>query len=166
MTQFELSEKLQTEYGFKKTKITANSELIGSVIACLSGESDLTELMKSYVSDGLAFREKAYAASEEVEKKRRELWNREDKCARIERKNKALESEIAAVRQEMENIREAIADAETTEMRDRLRLYFIFKTDFEKIIESPQNKSMFIHGASEILCGHSIPFDAKVVAKE
>lgn len=138
---------LRYDCGFKDGKITANRELISAVVGIVAEDKNLSPVLEQAIKETHDCLKKAKETLEEAEDKMRQVRREEWRHKQIEQENVQLNLKI-----------DAITQAETDEMRDRYRAALIFKTECEGLLKSTANNSMYIHGMSEILCGHSIPF--------
>lgn len=78
----------------------------------------------------------------------------------LEREKKAVrehEQRVEAREQELQQLEDKVLQIETTEARDRLKLYELFKRDFGNNIRTTQNNTAFIAASGALLAGVSVP---------
>lgn len=101
---------------------------------------------KRLIEQGRELRSEQYTLSDkkrELKKREEELLKRETVVAEYEKRSKDLEP--------------VIMQMESPEMRDRLRMYMIFRHDNENTIQTSQNNTAFIAASGAVLAGTSVP---------
>lgn len=144
-----LKQKLMENYGMsaKEADYAINKRYTSMVLETLMKENGLLEqLVVPFVKKCESDMREAQNEARDI---RARIRHRECVLVENEKKLEAERKEIEALAQELKGLQENLTEAETPEMRDRLRAYNIFKQDVK--LKTPQNNSVYIAGLASIL---------------
>lgn len=90
-----------------------------------------------------------------------ELMKRENAFKKREEELNERETTLAEYEKRSKDLEPIITQMETSEARDRMRMYMLFRHDIENTIQTAQNNTAFIAASGAVLAGTSIPMSGE-----